>query len=39
MHEVIVDLDEKFWESMKESYMSVVSSVITSVESILVEGF
>lgn len=39
MHEVIVDLDEKFWENMKESYMTVVSSVITSVENILIEGF
>lgn len=39
VHEVIVDLDEKFWENMKESYMTVVSSVITSVENILIEGF
>lgn len=39
VHEVIVELDEQFWENMKESYMSVVSSVISSVESILVEGF
>ncbi len=39
VHEVITELDDHFWETMKESYMKVVSGVISNVESILVEGF